>query len=287
VRPERPEAIPVPAEPPLVLTERDPPALVVELLGGYLETARLLGTRIAELHCALASDHDDPAFAPELLTPFYQRGLYQSLRNLIGQSFRRLRAALATLPADVGPDAARLAKLEPQVLEVTRGLIRAPLSGARIRIHGDLHLGQVLRTGSDFIVIDFEGEPMASLGERRLKRLPLRDVAGMLRSFDYAAHAATRDAHERGIAHGDDLPALLRWAAFWRAWTSSAFLRAYLQRMEGAGLLPRTRPEVTALLRIMLIEKSVYELDYELNMRPGWAGIPIRGILDQLGPSDG
>ncbi len=287
VRPERADAVPVPTEPPLALVEKDPPALVVELLGGFLETARLLGVRVADLHRALASDRDDPSFAPEPVTPFYQRSLYQSERNLVARAFRRLRGALSTLPAEIAAEAARLVRLESTVLEALRQIVRTPLSGCRIRIHGDLHLGQVLRAGSDFVVIDFEGEPMASLGERRLKRLPLRDVAGMLRSFDYAAHTAMRDALGRGIARPDDLPTLARWTAFWRAWVSSAFLRAYLHQMDGTDLLQRTRAELALVLRVMLLEKNVYELDYELNMRPDWAIIPIRGMLAALAAKDG
>src|SRR5262249_13732099 len=136
---------------------------------------------------------------------------------------------------------------------------------------------------SDFVVIDFEGEPMRTLGERRLKRTPLRDVAGMIRSFDYAVHTAGLDAVARGVAREGDLPRLGRWMAFWRAWASSALLRAYGQTMEGAGLLPNTRQEPDGLRRFTILEKSVYEVGYELGARPAWVGIPIRGILDLLG----
>jgi maltose alpha-D-glucosyltransferase/alpha-amylase len=271
----------------LARTESEPPATLGEVMGGYGETARLLGTRIAELHQALASRAEDAAFAPEPYGPLYQRARYQSMRNLTGQTFRLLRDKLGTLPADAAADAARLVPLEARVLEAGRRLLAQPLSGQRIRNHGDLHLGQVLRTGTDFVVIDFEGEPARSLGERRLKMSPLRDVAGMLRSFDYAAHTAARDALERGVARPGDLPKLAAWTTFWRDWNASAFLRAYLHRMDGTPLLPRTRPEIEILLRFLLLEKSVYELRYELNSRPAWVGVPVRGVLELLDATAG
>jgi maltose alpha-D-glucosyltransferase/alpha-amylase len=283
VRVERGEAAPDASGPALARTEQDPPALVGELVGNDLETARLLGRRVAELHQALGSHRDDPAFAPEPFGRLHQRSLYQSMRNLTGQTFRLLRERLAALPPEVAEPAGRLARLEAQVLETFRQLVVQPLSGERIRCHGDLHLGQVLRTGTDFVIIDFEGEPARPLGERRLKRSPLRDVAGMLRSYDYAAHTAARAALERGVVRAHGMPALEGWTAFWRAWVSSAFLRAYLLTFEGSTLLPSTRPERELVLRLLLLEKSVYELGYELNSRPEWVGIPVRGILDLLG----
>jgi maltose alpha-D-glucosyltransferase/alpha-amylase len=275
------ESAPDPSGSPLARTAQEPPAIVGELLGSDLEPARLLGRRVAELHLALASHRDDPAFAPEPFGHLYQRGLYQSMRNLTGRTFRILRERLTTLPAAVAEPAGRLTRLESQVLETFRQFVQ-PLSGERIRGHGDLHLGQVLRTGTDFVIIDFEGEPARSLVERRLKRSPLRDVAGMLRSYDYARHTAARAALERGVVPPGALPALEGWMAFWRAWVSSAFLRAYLHHLEGSTLLPRTRAELGRLLRLLLLEKSVYELGYELNSRPEWVGLPVQGILELL-----
>jgi maltose alpha-D-glucosyltransferase/alpha-amylase len=152
----------------------------------------------------------------------------------------------------------------------------------RIRCHGDLHLGQVLRTGNDFVITDFEGEPARSLAERRLKRSPLRDVAGMLRSFDYAAHSALESLRARGVAAREHADQLERWAGLWSRWMSSAFLRAYLPDVAASGLLPRTREERKMVLGVLLLEKCIYELGYELGSRPAWVGIPLRGILDLL-----
>jgi maltose alpha-D-glucosyltransferase/alpha-amylase len=204
------------------------------------------------------------------------------MRNLTARAFRLLRERLGSVPADAAPEAQRLVRLEGQVLDAAKRIIGERLSGMRIRGHGDLHLGQVLRTGSDFVIIDFEGEPARPLGERRLKRSPLSDAAGMLRSFDYAAHAALLRVSERGAARPADLPRLERWVRFWRAWVSSAFLRAYLHRMADTSLLPGGRHELDLLLRFLLLEKSVYELRYELDHRPAWVRIPVRGILELL-----
>jgi maltose alpha-D-glucosyltransferase/alpha-amylase len=138
----------------------------------------------------------------------------------------------------------------------------------------------VLHTGSDFVIIDFEGEPGRSMAERRLKRSPLRDVAGMLRSFDYAAHAPLVQTDGRGLVREEDVEALGHWACFWRGWTSSAFLRAYLARMEGERLLPNERANLDALLRALLLEKNLYELGYELHHRPAWTPLALRGVRD-------
>jgi maltose alpha-D-glucosyltransferase/alpha-amylase len=283
VRVDRGETPPDTSSPPLERTEQEPPALLGELVGGDLEMARSLGRRVAELHLALGSQRDDPAFAPEPFGRLYQRSLYQSMRNLTGQTFRLLRERLASLPKDAAAPGGRLAQLEPQVMDAFRQLLANPLTGERIRCHGDLHLGQVLRTGTDFVIVDFEGEPARSLVERRLKRSPLHDVAGMLRSYDYARHAAARATLERGIIGHAKSAAIDSWTAFWRAWVSSAFLRAYLHQMEGSTLLPRTRADLQLTLHLILLEKSVYELGYELNNRPDWVSIPIRGILELLG----
>ena len=145
------------------------------------------------------------------------------------------------------------------------------------------HLGQVLVSKDDVVIIDFEGEPARPLGERRLKRSPLLDVAGMLRSFDYAAHAALFQSSERGALRPEDLPRLGPAARFWRQWVSATFLGAYLPPVQGAGLVPRRPEQLDALLRLLVLDKSLYELGYELNHRLDWARIPIRGILDLLG----
>jgi maltose alpha-D-glucosyltransferase/alpha-amylase len=152
----------------------------------------------------------------------------------------------------------------------------------RTRNHGDYHLGQVLYTGNDFIIIDFEGEPARSLGERRIKRTPLRDVAAMIRSFHYAAYVALHG--QSATPHRvEDLPVLEKWAVCWYMWVTSVFLRSYMEIMMDSPILPETRDGQRTLLEAYLLDKAVYEINYELNNRPDWIGLPIQGVLEVLG----
>ncbi len=282
VRPERDAPLPLAGS----LFDRivaDPPPLVLETIGGYLEQARLLGRRTAELHAALASHPEDPNFSPEPFTTHYQRSLSQSIRNVARRALALLRERSGQLPAAEAADAERLLRCEDRVLHAIRQIVGPPLDAMRIRCHGDLHLGQVLHTGSDFVFIDFEGEPARSLVERRLERSPLRDVAGMLRSFDYASQAAVAARMRARTMGNDEARALAPWARFWRSWVQSAFLRSYLRCAEPAALVPSDRSGQERLLDVLLLEKALYELGYELGHRPEWAGIPIRGVLELLG----
>jgi maltose alpha-D-glucosyltransferase/alpha-amylase len=255
-----------------------------ERLGTYLPTIRLLGERTAELHIALAAG-EGKDFAPEPFSELYQRSLYDSMRKQAARSFRLLRQRLDTLaPAD-RQKAESLLAAESQVIDRYRRLVGHKIAAERIRTHGDYHLGQVLYTGKDFVIIDFEGEPTRSLSERRLKRSPFRDVAGMLRSFHYAAYAKLfEEAAEGGVVSAPQTFAELEsWALYWERWVSAAFLRAYLDRAQGATFLPASREELAMLLDVYILEKAVYELQYELNNRPTWVGIPLQGIQQILG----
>jgi maltose alpha-D-glucosyltransferase/alpha-amylase len=276
-----------PAEVSLLrMAEVEPSEAVVGLIGTYIELARLLGQRTGEMHLALASEATDRNFAPEPFTPFYQRALFQSMRNLAVQILQQLRRSLGQIPAESQARAERVGGLEPQVLKRLRGVCETRLKARRIRCHGDFHLGQVLFTGKDFIFIDFEGEPARSLGERRIKRSPLRDIAGMIRSFDYITHMALFQQLELGTIQEQDLPALEPWAQFWCRWVSAVYLRAYLQAVSAGELLPQDREHLAILLEAHLLEKAVYEVGYEINNRPHWVNIPLRGILGLLGQPD-
>ena len=180
--------------------------------------------------------------------------------------------------------ARRLLELEEDVMRRLRSVLDIKTTGLRTRCHGDYHLGQVLYTGKDFVIIDFEGEPARTLSERRLKRPALRDVAGMLRSFHYAVHTAARAQVARGVVpEGSDARAPLEARlAIWRRWVSAAFLRGYLDASHGAAFLPARREDFQTLLDVLLLEKAVYELRYELNSRPDWVLIPLLGILELL-----
>jgi maltose alpha-D-glucosyltransferase/alpha-amylase len=274
-----------PAVAPLLdLIETPPPEDVRALIGGYLESARLLGTRTAEMHLALASDPDDPAFAPEPFTGLYQRSLYQSMRNLGTRAFQLLDENLAHLAPPAAELGARLVAAQPRILRLLRTILDRKITALRLRCHGDYHLGQVLYTGRDFVITDFEGEPARPLSERRIKRSPLRDVAGMLRSFHYAVHTTLTTRVAGTLARPEEMPGFEPWARYWRAWVSSAFLRAYLRTANDGQFLPRTREELGALLDTFVLEKGLYELGYELNNRPDWVAIPLQGILSLVEP---
>ena len=258
----------------------DLPEIATRTIGAYLESARLLGRRTAELHTALASDPTDPAFAPERISPQDQRSIYQSMSGLSMRSTDLLRTQLGRLPEDLREDARKVLDLEPRIAAIFKSFLTRRLTATRIRVHGDYHLGQVLYTGHDFVIIDFEGEPTRSLYERRLKRLALRDVAGMLRSFDYASQAALRSEQ---IA-SNVLPRLREWGRFWVKCVSAVFLQSYLQAAGTASFVPHTPEDLDLQLTTMLLEKALYELRYELNMRPDWVRIPLRGILEVVSP---
>jgi maltose alpha-D-glucosyltransferase/alpha-amylase len=190
-----------------------------------------------------------------------------------------LQKNLKKLPDEGRELAGRVLDAEPAILDVFKAILGTRITATKIRFHGDLHLGQVLRTGKDFVIIDFEGEPARSLSERRLKRSPVRDVAGMIRSFHYAAHSALR---VYGSIRPEDVDRLGGWAEAWYAAASGVFLNSYLFTVEEADFLPKERKEFEVLLRCFLLEKAVYELGYELNNRPDWIGIPVRGIEQLL-----
>jgi maltose alpha-D-glucosyltransferase/alpha-amylase len=234
------------------------------------------------MHLALASDRDRPGLAPEPFSKLYQRSLYQSMRNLTGRVFQLLRQRLRTLPEGSRAEVQKVLDQEGKILDRFRALIDLKITGTRIRCHGDYHLGQVLYTGKDFVIIDFEGEPARPISERRIKRSPLRDVAGMLRSFNHAAYSAFFSQRESGLIRPEDLAFLESSAEFWRLWVSAAFLKSYLEAAMQGAFIPKTRKELQALLDIFLLEKAVYELGYELDNRPEWTLIPIQDIHQLL-----
>ena len=268
----------VPEESPLDLASQTLPEDVLEVLGEYEQSARLLGTRTAELHNVLASGLELPDFAPEPFTSLYQRSVYQSMRNLTGEVFRLLHKRLDALPTEVRSEAATVLELKDKVLQLFESIHKTKITSSRIRCHGDYHLGQVLYTGDDFVIIDFEGEPARSIGERRLKRSPLRDVAGMLRSFHYAVFASLFSHDHQGALSQETLQHIDSVIQFWHRWVCAVFLRAYLETAGSSSFIPPNKGELRIMLEAFVLEKAVYELGYELNNRPGWVKIPLQGI---------
>jgi maltose alpha-D-glucosyltransferase/alpha-amylase len=258
--------------------------LAEELAGSYLQLADLLGRRTAELHRALSEDTDDTAFAPEGFSQLHQRSMYQSARKLAAQKLQTLKRRLGHVPPTAQPLAQSLLERELAVYDRFQAIVGKKISASRIRCHGDYHLGQVLYTGKDFVIIDFEGEPARPLSERRLKRSPLQDVAGMIRSFHYAALQGYFQLGARGLATPENAQPLKQAAAFWYRHVAAAFLRAYQEHSLGAKYFPASRAEQDVLLDFYLLEKAIYELGYELNNRPDWVEVPLTGILELLAP---
>ena len=266
----------------LVLADQEPPPEAFELAGSFLGAARMLGERTAQLHVALASVTTDPAFAPEPFTPAFQQRLEASMRDWTVRTLGLLRQRRDDLPERWHGAADQIAASEQELLRRARVAPGQPITAMRTRIHGDYHLGQVLYTGSDFVIIDFEGEPARSMEERRIKRSPLQDVAGMLRSFHYAAYASLLEPASGRAAGAENSQRLEAWAERWWEWMSGYFLRAYRETSGSSCCIPRSREEFSALLDFHLLEKAIYELHYELNNRPEWVGIPLRGISTLL-----
>jgi maltose alpha-D-glucosyltransferase/alpha-amylase len=268
--------------PVLSIANQPLPAIMGELLGSYADTTRLLGHRTAEMHLALASRPDIAAFAPEPFTEFYRHSLYHGMLGQSSRAMDSLRARLGSLSGGPRDEAEALLGREPELRARLQRLRDTRISGTRIRHHADYHLSNVLYTGSDFLISNFEGNPERSIGERRIKRSPLRDIASMIRSFHYVSHAVLFDQVPGIVLSRDAFPQLERWAESWYTWVSAIFLKGYLERAGTADFLPRSQEERAVLLEAYTLEKAMIEIEFELNHRPDWVRIPVHGILEQL-----
>lgn len=252
------------------------PVALSELLGPITtERTRLLGERTGEMHLALASNKVLPDFKPEPFSLHYQRSLYSSLQSLVRGTYQNLGKKIKTLSPELRQEAEEVYAMKDDVLKAMKRIYSKKLEVVKIRNHGDYHLGQVLFTGKDFVLLDFEGEPARSFSERRLKRSPLRDVAGMIRSYHYAAYSGLL-LHDN--YREEDLKTLLPWAEFWFHHISGFFMHAYLTKVKGSAFIPKEEEDLEVMLRTFLLEKAIYELNYELNNRPDWLMIPLKGI---------
>ncbi len=259
----------------------DIPLVARECIGPYLDSVSLLGQRTAELHIALATVQDNPDFMPEPFSLDYRRSRYESMGRLVSQTCSLLRSRLNDLPSSTEQEARRVLTNESRMQNRFRAFSELETCARRTRCHGDYHLGQVLWTGRDFLISDFEGEPARPLSERRMKHSPIMDVAGMLRSLYYAPYATL--LRQQPLWHAEAADASLdSWIRFWCGWVIVAFLKSYLKIAERASFWPGTQSEFHVLLDAHLLEKAVYEIGYELNNRPHWVRIPIRGVLEIL-----
>ncbi|HNT97021.1 MAG TPA: hypothetical protein PKK31_01990, partial [Elusimicrobiales bacterium] len=257
------------------------PADFVNLSGGFcLEMAELIGRRTGEMHAALAASQE-PDFAPEPFSRLYQRSVFQSMAGQSKKVFLNLSRRLKDLPAELQEEASFVLENQQKILKAMQRLNERKFSCRKIRIHGNYLLSQLLYTGKDFVVKDFEGHPEKTPGERRIKRSPLRDAAGALISLYYAAHAPFL---QTGGIPLKDLPALASWLDLWYSHISAAFLRGYLAAAGPAQVLPQNPDDFQLLLRLFLMKRAVTELEGDIAARPDWARVPARLLRLLLRP---
>ena len=241
------------------------------------EEARRLGALTAQLHTVLASA-TDPALAPEAVSRAEVTSWREGMQAYLDRVMQTLASVHETLPPSVRDLAHRTLESAPRLRESLTALDALGAgSVAKIRVHGDYHLGQVLKAGDSFVILDFEGEPARPLAERRAKHCALKDVAGMLRSFAYAAESGLATAT---VETPEARDRLAPWAERWEQGVQAAFLEGYLAEtsQRGADFLPTDRDRVEAALRAFVLDKTVYELQYELDHRPTWVRIPLEGL---------
>jgi maltose alpha-D-glucosyltransferase/alpha-amylase len=272
---------------PSFLNDHEPPGEALEHAGPSLAAAALLGRRTAEMHLALSTATSDPAFAAESFTSEDLARDARRINEQITSTLEVLKVKLSTLKDLTADDAALLLSRRIDLFARANAITALTGAGQRIRIHGDYHLGQTLRTEGrsteqgDFVLLDFEGEPARPLTERRQKQSPLKDIAGMIRSLSYVVHSGLFQflAANPELAHTLDVSNLAAWAVLWQNAASSEFLRAYRETIApNPSLLPPPH-QSQVLLGAYLLEKALYELLYELNNRPTWLRIPLVGIL--------
>ncbi len=254
----------------------DASPLAMETIGPYLNTAAVLGKRTAELHLILSRNTGDPFFSPEPLNRDYLSAMTEGMRESAYSALRLLEGGLDRIPESVRDRAHGLLGMRSRLIDMLKPPEMPAVPGGRIRCHGDFHLGQLLWVENDFVILDFEGEPSRSIPERRAKQSPLKDVAGMLGSFEYAVQSAL-------LSYAQDSPfdisRLSQWAVFWRKHVSAQFLRSYLAGAGGAIFLPENPAHVESLLNLFCLDKTFYELCYELDNRPDWVSIPIDKLM--------
>jgi maltose alpha-D-glucosyltransferase/alpha-amylase len=263
----------------LALAATEPPAAARERIGTYLDHAALLGRRTAEMHLALGGEVDDPNFTAEPYSALDRRSKYQSMRNLVGKTLRLLRENLDRLPATVAPLGRQLLDGNERLFKLFEPFLTRRVTGLRIRTHGDYHLNQLLYTGNNFVLIDFEGPPGETLAERRRKHICLRDVAGMIRSFHFAAATASLD---NAAVRVEDRAVAAPWADTWYRWVSGSFLRSYMEAVAGAAFLPAAE-DVELLLDTYVIQKAFHELRDELVRCAETTAIPLTAIAELAG----
>lgn len=239
------------------------------------EMVKLLGQRAGEMHLALAGEETHPDFSPEPFSLHYQRSLYSAFQSLVRKAFQSLNRNLKKLPEQYRQDVDRIIPLRPEILNTLKGIYKNSLDIAKIRTHGDLHLGQALFTGRDFVFVDFEGDPDQRYSERRLKRSPLRDVASMIRSFHFVAYEGLLNNTQ---VRKEERIALRPWTEKWFQYMSEVFLQSYLKTVAGSIFVPDNQEDLEKLLDIFLLEHAIIELEKESKPPYKRLWVPLSGI---------
>jgi maltose alpha-D-glucosyltransferase / alpha-amylase len=267
---------PPPSGRPFDLVQQEPPPLIVQMIGSYLDGVAQLARRVAELHLLLGAG-EGPAFAPEPYSALDRRSKYQSLRNLSGTVLRLLRERQPVLAPRARREADAVLAREVEILKRFEPLLKLTTNASRIRVHGDLHLGHVLYTGKDFVLTSVSGNRAMDSSARARKRSPLRDLAAMVRSFDFAAMKLLLDPAR---VRESDVDATRPWALHWTAWVTASFLRSYLAATEGASFVPSERGQLAALFDAFVLERALYQLKLQLEEHPETmaVAVPLLGI---------
>jgi maltose alpha-D-glucosyltransferase / alpha-amylase len=264
------------ADTPSATARRD---TVKQLAESYLRSARYLGEITAGMHQALATDTDDPDFTAEPITERDVNAWILDMQAFATRVLAELERASLRYPAGLQEQVRQAAQNHPAYLSRIQGLSALNVQQVnKIRHHGDYHLGQALRTAEGFVILDFEGEPARPLAERRAKHCVLRDVAGMLRSFNYAVWTG---ALNFASSHQADIALVEPWAETWERLACDAFMEGYLEAAPPGqvSFLPDFRSSVDHIVSVFQLDKAIYEVLYELNNRPDWLHLPLRYLL--------
>jgi maltose alpha-D-glucosyltransferase/alpha-amylase len=237
-----------------------------------------MGVRTGEMHKALA-DGESSDFTPEGFSLHYQRSLYSGLQSLVRETYQNQAQNLKELPDEVREEALEILSRKSDVLTLLKRIYQKKLDVVKTRIHGDYNHEKVLFTGKDLAICNFGGDPTRSFSERRLKRSPLRDVASMINSFNYAAYTGLLLNNQ---IRKEDIPKLTPFAQMWIQYVSGLFMKSYLETVKGSAFIPEDKQDLSILLQTFLLEKAIFDLNHELNERPDWVMVPIRIIKSIL-----
>jgi maltose alpha-D-glucosyltransferase/alpha-amylase len=240
------------------------------------ERVRLLGKRVAKLHLNMIGAEGDADFGPEVFSLHYQRSLFSAYQSKVRRAYQKLNKHYKNIPEHLRKEAEQVWSLKRDVLAVLKQVYKKKIDIAKLRIHGDLSLGQVLFTGRDFVFVDFEGEPSLRYSERRLKRAALEDVASMIRSFHYVAYEGLLNNNQ---LNSEEKLEMQPWAEKWYHYMSQIFIKAYIIRAESDLLIPPSQEDLKRIIDVFLLERMVIELAQELKGSYRRLQVPLNGII--------